>query len=84
MLVQSVEPQAAPDVRGRLHSLQHDNPPDDAAKAFTNLNRYLADDNAMGILQEGGSAEVIRFPGCEEPAPVTFGAFNQPASSMGY
>ena len=36
-----------------------------------------ADDNATGILQEGGGADVIRFPGGEEPAPVTFGAFNQ-------
>lgn len=78
VLVQSVEPEAAPDVRERLRSLQQDNPPDDAAKAFANLNRYLADDNATGILQEGESAEVIRFPGREEPAPVTFGAFNQP------
>ena len=78
VLVQSVEPEAAPDVRERLRSLQHDNPPDDAAKAFSNLNCYLADDNATGILQEGESAEVIRFPGREEPAPVTFGAFNQP------
>ena len=78
VLVQSVEPEAAPDVRERLRSLQQDNPPEDAAKAFANLNRYLADDNATGILQEGESAEVIRFPGREEPGPVTFGAFNQP------
>ena len=77
VLVQSVEPEAAPDVRERLGSLRQGNPPDDAAKAFTALNRYLADDNATGILQESGSAEVIRFPGREEPAPLTFGAFNQ-------
>ena len=77
VLVQSVEPEAAPDVRERLGSLRQDNPPDDAAKAFTALNRYLADDKATGILQESGSAEVIRFPGREEPAPLTFGAFNQ-------
>ena len=77
VLVQRVEPEAAPDVKERLHALQQDNPPDDAAKAFVALNRYLADDNATGILQEGGGADVIRFPGREEPAPVTFGAFNQ-------
>ena len=40
-------------------------------------SRYLADDDATGILQESGGAEVIRFPGREEPAPVTFRAFNQ-------
>ena len=72
VFVQRVEPEAAPDVKERLHALQQDNPPDDAAKAFVALNRYLADDNATGILQEGGGADVIRFPGGEEPAPVTF------------
>ena len=77
MLVPSVEPEAAPDVKDRLHALRQDNPPDEAAKAFAALNRYLADDNATGILQESGGAEVIRFPGREEPAPLTFGAFNQ-------
>ena len=77
VLVQSVEPEAAPDVRERLHSLRQGNPPEDAARAFTALNRYLADDDATGILQVSGAAEVIRFPGREEPAPVTFGAFNQ-------
>ena len=77
VLVQRVEPEAAPDVKERLHALQQDNPPDDAARSFVALNRYLADDNATGILQEGEGADVIRFPGGEEPAPVTFGAFNQ-------
>ena len=77
VLVQRVEPEAAPDVTGRLHALRQDDPPEDAAKAFTALNRYLADDNATGILQENDGAEVIRFPGREEPAPLTFGAFNQ-------
>ena len=77
VLVQRVEPEAAPDVKERLRALQQDNPPDDAARSFVALNRYLADDNATGILQEGEGADVIRFPGGEEPAPVTFGAFNQ-------
>ena len=76
-LVQRVEPEAAPDVKERLHALRQDNQPDDAAKAFTTLNRYLADDNATGLLQEGEGAEVLRFPGREAPAPLTFGAFNQ-------
>ena len=41
VLVRSVEPEAAPDVKERLHALRQDNPPDDVAKAFTLLNRYL-------------------------------------------
>ena len=77
VLVQRVEPEAASDVKERLHALRQHNRPDDAAKAFTTLDRYLADDNATGLLQEGEGAEVLRFPGREAPAPLTFGAFNQ-------
>ena len=78
VLVQTVESEAMPEVDERIHSLAYDNPPDDVVRPFRALNRYLADDNATGSLHANGGAEVIRFPGCERPAPVTFGAFNQP------
>ena len=78
VLVQIVEPEAAPEVRDRIQALANDKAPDDAANAFKALNRYLAVDNAIGSLREGGGAEVIRFPGREQLAPLTFGAFNQP------
>ena len=78
VLVQIVEPEAAPEVRNRIHALARDEAPEDAAKAFKALNRHLADDDAIGSLQEGGGAEVIRFPGREQLPPLTFGAFNQP------
>ncbi len=78
VIVQSVEPEAAPEVRDRIRALAHDKAPDDAAEAFKALNRYLADDNAVGSLWEGGGAEVIRFPGREQPAPLTFGPVKQP------
>ena len=78
VLVQTVESEAMPEVDERIRALAYDNPPDDVARAFSALNRYLADDNATGRLHESGGVEMIRFPGCEPPAPVTFGAFNQP------
>lgn len=77
VLVQTVEREAMSEVNERIHSLMYANPPSDVVRAFNALNRYLADDNAAGSLQETEGAEVIRFPGCEQPAPVTFGAFNQ-------
>ena len=77
VLVQRVEPEAAAEVKERIQALAQRNAPQDVVKAFTTVNRLLADDNATGSLQESGGAEVIRFPGREEPAPVTFGAFNQ-------
>ena len=78
VLVHVVEPQAAHEVRDRLLAVAHDQAPDDAAKAFKALNRYLAHDNAIGSLRESDGDEVIRFPGREPLAPLTFGAFNQP------
>ena len=77
VLVQTVESEAMPEINERIQSLAHVNPHDDVFRAFSVLNRYLADDNATGTLHESGGAEVIRFPGCERTAPVTFGAFNQ-------
>lgn len=77
VLVQSVEPEAAPEVRRRLDAFANDTAAKDAADAFKALNRRLADDNATGSLRKGG-AEVMRFPGREQPPPLTFGAFNQP------
>ncbi len=78
VLVQRVEPEAAPEVRHRIRAVGRGDAPPDAAKAFKALNRRLADDEAVGSLQEDGGAEVIRFPGREQPQPLTFGAFNQP------
>lgn len=77
VLVQRVEPEVAVEVSRRMRGLADNTAPIDATNAFKALNRRLADDDATGSLQEGG-AEVIPFPGRNQPQPVTFGAFNQP------
>ena len=77
-LAHRVEPEAAPEVRNRLHALKRGEAPEGAARAFKALDRRLADDGATGGLQREGGAEAIRFPGRERPPPLTFGAFNQP------
>ena len=51
--------------------------PDDAARAFRSLNGRLAADNATDVLRESGGAEIIRFPGHEQPQPVKYGPYNQ-------
>lgn len=78
VLVQTVEAEAATEVRNRIDALAEGRAPEDATKAFRALNRCLAADDAAGSLQEGGGGEVIRFPGRDQPPPLTFGAFNQP------
>ena len=78
VLVQSVEPEAVPEVQKRIRAVARDDAPADVTDAFKALNRHLANDNAIGSLHEGGDGEVIQFPGREQPPPLTFGAFNQP------
>lgn len=77
VLVQRVEPEVVVEVSRRMRGLADNTAPIDATNAFKALNRRLANDDATGSLQEGG-AEVIPFPGRNQPQPVTFGAFNQP------
>ena len=83
VFVQNVEREAAPEVRQRLRTVGRDDTPADIASAFKALNRHLASDNAIGSLQESGGAEVVRFPGREQPQPLTFGAFNEPGTLDG-
>ena len=77
VLVQNVEPEAAPQIRNRIRALAHGEAAGDADRAFNALNRRLAGDDAVGSLQDGDGAEVIRFPGRERKPPLTFGPFNQ-------
>lgn len=77
-VVQRVDPEAAPEVERRLLAVAENKAPQDAATAFKALNQRLADDRATGSLCEGGGAEVIRFPGCDQALPLRFGPFNQP------
>ena len=78
VLVQRVEPVAAQEVSKRLRGLEDNSAPQDAISAFMMLNRRLAAADATGSLHDGAAAEVVRFPGREQPKPLTFGAFNQP------
>ena len=77
VLVQVVEPEAAPEVRNRIRTLALGEAAGDAFRAFKALNRRLAGDDAVGSLQDGGGAELVRFPGRERKPPLTFGPFNQ-------
>ena len=78
VLVQRVEPEAIHEVGSRIRGLEDNSAPKDALNAFMALNRRLAADGATGSLQDGAGTEVVRFPGRDQPPPLTFGAFNQP------
>jgi hypothetical protein len=85
VLVQRIDRESAPRVRDRIRALRpsEGQGADDALSAFKTINRRLAEDNATGQLCGNDGAQIIRFPGCEQPQPLTFGAFRQPGSLDG-
>lgn len=83
VLVQTIEEAAAPKVANRVRRVPGGDAPADAVRAFQNLDRRLAQDNAVATLTAPDGAEVIRFPGRERPTPLTYGSFRQQGSLDG-
>jgi hypothetical protein len=52
VLVHNVEGEAAPIVRHRLAAVRRGDGPPEALRAFKTLNKYLRDNNAVGVLRE--------------------------------
>ncbi|HYN79680.1 MAG TPA: hypothetical protein VES73_18010 [Lamprocystis sp. (in: g-proteobacteria)] len=85
MLVQRIDRESAPQGRDQLRALwsNEGQGADGALSAFKTINRRLAEDNATGELCGDDGAQIIRFPGCEQPQPLRFSAFRQPGSLDG-
>lgn len=83
VLVQEIEAPAAPKVEERVKQVQLGGGPSDALRAFQDLDRKLAQDNATGALYTHQGAEIIRFPGRERSRPLAYGAFRQQGSLDG-
>jgi hypothetical protein len=83
VLVQTIDGTAMPKVLARVRTVPGDDAPTDALKAFQNLDRRLAQDNAIATLTAPDGAEILRFPGRERPAPLTYRGFRQQGSLDG-
>lgn len=83
VLVQAIDEPAVPKVRERTRQIRSAEAPPEAMTAYRRTNRRLKADNAVGVVKEETGAEVIRFPGREQPEPLTFGSFNQEGSLDG-
>lgn len=77
VVVHDVEWEAAPKVRERIHAVQTEDAPDDATRAFRQIDNRLEEDNASGVLVEPKGRRVIEFPGRKKPQRVVYGPFNQ-------
>jgi hypothetical protein len=78
-----VEWEAEPKVRERVHKIKTKEAPDDVLKAEREINRMLAEDNAIGVLQDPVGGKVLQFPGRELLKKLVFGPITQPGVFQG-
>jgi len=84
ILSHRVDQESIPKVHARIASINPEerNGKGDALRAYNVLDRLLSEDNASGYLYHG-SAQILYFPGCAKPKPLTFKDFTQPGSLDG-
>lgn len=77
VLVATIDAPAQPKVRERVLAVRDGRGPDDAARAFADLDEMLRKDNATGTLCSDAEGMVIPFPGRNRPEPLVYGPFRQ-------
>ena len=77
VLVHAVEPEAVPKVRDRVRDIQTRDAPEEAMRAFRELDKRLEKDNAVGVLWSHDNRKVVEFPGRRKPKRLMYGPFNQ-------
>lgn len=78
-----VEWEAEPKVRERLHKVKLREAPEDVQRADRDLNRKLAEDNAIGSLVDPSGGKVLQFPGRELLKKLVFGPITQSGMFQG-
>src|SRR5436190_4533951 len=78
-----VEWEAEPKVRERVRAVKMKEAPDEALKAARSIDRKLAEDNAVGVLQDPTGGKVLRFPGRELLKKLVFGPISQAGTFQG-
>lgn len=77
VLVAAVDEPARPKVRDRTEKVRDGVAPQDAVKAYGELDNLLRKDNAKGRLVGAAGAVIIPFPGRDRVEQVSFGAVRQ-------
>lgn len=77
VLVSKIDEPAEPKVRDRVVAVRAGTGPQDAMKAFYQLDEYLRADNATGVLTSDNDNVVVPFPGRDRPEPLAYGPFKQ-------
>lgn len=81
-ILHEVEYEAIPKVKERLHGIRTRNAPEDAIKAYSNLDKKLAEDNAKASI-ETANDKVMEFPGRERTQLNAYGPVTEPGTFDG-
>lgn len=68
-----VDFEAAPKIRDRIHAVGVSAGPADSQRAYREMNKRLAEDNANGVLLGPDKARLLRFPGRDAANQLQFG-----------
>jgi hypothetical protein len=84
-VVTRIEREEIPKVADQLDRVRRREASQEALRAWDEIDRLLAEDNATGYVYAGNnqSAQIIEFPGANRPKPVRYGPFTQEGSIDG-
>lgn len=84
-VVTRIEREEIPKVADQLDRVRRREANQEALRAWDEIDRLLAEDNATGYVYAGSnqSAQIIEFPGVKRPKPVRYGPFKQEGSIDG-
>jgi hypothetical protein len=84
-IVTRIDHEEVPKVAANLERVKRGDGSPEANKAQAEIDRLLAEDNAVGFVyeDENQSAEIIAFKGVTRPRPVVYGPFKQEGSLDG-
>jgi hypothetical protein len=78
-----VDYEAEPKVREQVRSVKRKDGPPEAMKAWEDIDKRLAEDNATAVVIDPAKTRILPFPGRERKAALTYGPFTQPEVCQG-
>lgn len=84
-VVTRIDREEVPKIDDQLDRIRRKEASQDALRAWEEIDRLLADDNATGYIYAGANqtAQIIEFPGVTRPKPIKYGPFTQEGSIDG-
>ena len=77
VLVQKIDTEAIPKIQARIERVKRGDAPTEEVGPYNTINEMLREDNGVGVLLGGRKSKLLKFPGREIEAPITYGGVSQ-------